>query len=122
MVRTSFARIPGAGFSLLLSAALLSMIGGLVASDRALARSTVSEVRIDAEQSSALVAQVLAARLQSGVAPANLHSDFFLRSAIERAPIERAAAALISGTDTVLVVGRRTALTRGVTRAVPLAV
>jgi signal transduction histidine kinase len=122
MVRTSFARIPGAGFSLLLSAALLSMIGGLVASDRALARSTVSEVRIDAEQSSALVAQVLAARLQSGVAPADLHSDFFLRSAIERAPIERAAAALISGTDTVLVVGRGTALTRGVTRAVPLAI
>jgi signal transduction histidine kinase len=122
MVRTSIARISGAGFSLLLSAALLSMIGGLVASDRALARSTATEVQIDAEQSSVIVAQILAARLQSGVAPADLPSDFFLRSAIERAPIERAAAALISGSDTILVVGDRSALTRGVTRAVPLAI
>src|SRR5437016_5807638 len=121
MVRTSLARISGAGFSLLLSAALLFMIGGLVASDRAIARSTAAEARIDAEQSSVIVAQVLVARLASGVAPADLHSDFFLRSAVERAPIERAAAALISGADTIFIVGNRLALVRGVTDAVPLA-
>jgi len=122
MVRSSLARISGAGFSLLLSVALLSMIGGLVAGDRALARSTITEVRIDAEQSSVIVTQVLTARLESGVAQADLPSDFFLRAAVERAPIERVAAALIAGPDTVLVVGNRLAFTRGVTRAVPLAI
>jgi signal transduction histidine kinase len=122
MVRSSLARISAAGFSLLLSAALLSMIGGLVASDRALARSTITEVRIDAEQSSVIVSQVLTERLQSGVTPAELPSDFFLRAAVERAPMERAAAALLAGADTVLVVGNRRAFARGVMLAVPLAV
>ena len=121
MVRTSLARISGAGFSLLLSAALLSMIGGLVASDRAIARSTVTEARIDAEQSSVIVAHVLAARLDSGIALTDLRSDFFLRSALERAPVERAASALIAGTDTIVVTGNRLALTHGWTYAVPLA-
>src|ERR1051326_2545645 len=91
MVRTSLARISGAGFSLLLSAALLSMIGGVVARDRAIARSTVTEARIDAEQSSVIVAHVLAARLDSGIARTDLRSDFFLRSALERAPVEGGA-------------------------------
>jgi signal transduction histidine kinase len=122
MVRSSLARISAAGFSLLLSAALLSMIGGLVASDRALARSTTTEVRIDAEQSSVIVTQALAARLQSGIAPSAMRTDFFVRAAVERAPIERAAAALIAGADTVLVVGKPTAFARGVSRAVPLAI
>src|SRR5438067_2283268 len=121
MVRTSLARISGAGFSLLLSAALLFMIGGLVASDRAIARSTTIQARIDAEQSSVMVGQALAARLAAGVLPSELRSDFFLRSAIERAPTERAASALVSGADTIVVVGNRRALTRGVTYAVPLA-
>ena len=122
MVRSSLARIPAASFSLLLSAALLSMIGGLVASDRALARSTITEVRIDAEQSSVIVTQVLTARLQSGVSPAELPSDFFLRAAVERGPNERLAAALLAGTDTVLVVGNPAAFTRGVAQSVPLAI
>jgi signal transduction histidine kinase len=122
MVRSSLARISAAGFSFLLSAALLSMIGCLVASDRALARSTITEAQIDAEQSSVMVTQALAARLQSGITPAAMHTDFFLRAAVERAPIERAAAALIAGADTVLVVGNPTAFARGVSRAVPLAI
>jgi signal transduction histidine kinase len=122
MVRSSLARISAAGFSLLLAVALLFMIGGLVASDRALARSTTTEARIDAEQSSVSVRQVLAERLQAGVAPTDLHSDFFLRAAVERGPMERTAAALIAGADTVLVVGDRAAFARGVSRAVPLAI
>jgi len=122
MVRSSLARISSAGFSLLLSAALLSMIGGLVASDHALALSTITEARIDAEQSAIMVGQVLDERLQSGIAPEQLRTDFFLRAAIERAPSERAAAALIAGTDTVVVVGKLVAFTQGVTHSVPLAV
>jgi signal transduction histidine kinase len=122
MVRSSLARISAAGFLLLLSAALLFMIGGLVASDRALTRSTVAAVRIDAEQSGVIVSRVLTERLQSGVTQAELHSDFFLRAAVERAPAERVAAALIAEGDTVLVVGNRRAFTRGTMLAVPLAV
>jgi signal transduction histidine kinase len=122
MVRSSLARISAAGFSFLLSAALLSMIGCLVASDRALARSATTEARIDAEQSSVIVTQVLVARLQSGITPAAMGTDFFLRAAVERAPIERAAAALIAGVDTVLVVGNPAAFARGASRAVPLAI
>ncbi|HEX8945155.1 MAG TPA: HAMP domain-containing sensor histidine kinase [Gemmatimonadaceae bacterium] len=122
MVRSSLARISAAGFSILLTVALLSMIGGLIASDRALARSTTTEVRIDAEQSAVFVAQVLSARLESGLTPADLRSDFFLHAAVERAPMERAAAGLIAGADTILVVGNRGAFSNGVTRAVPLAI
>ena len=122
MVRSSLARISAAGFSLLLAAALLSMIGGLVASDRALVRSTTTEARIDAEQSSIFVAQALTARLQAGISPTELRSDFFLRAAVERAPMERAAAALMAGADTVLVVGNQSAFARGVSRAVRLAI
>ena len=120
MVRSSLARISGAGFSALLSAALLCMIGGLVASDRALARSTITDVRIDAEQSSVIVTQVLSARLQAGLTPADLRSDFFLRAAIDRAPAERVAAALLSGSDTVVLVGNPLAFSQGVARAEPL--
>jgi len=98
------------------------MIVGLVASDRALAHSTITEVRIDAEQSAVIVSQVLTARLQAGVTPAELRSDFFLRAAVERAPMERVAAALLAGTDTILVTGSPRAFTRGVALAVPLAI
>ena len=122
MVRSSLARISAAGFSLLLTGALLSMIGGLVASDRALARSAAAEVRIDAEQSAAYVSNVLSTRLQTGASPADLRSDFFVRAALERAPLERSASALIAGSDTVIVFGEPAVLESGITYVVRLPV
>jgi len=59
MARSALARTSASGFPLLLSIALLLMIGGLVASDRALARSGAAAARIDAEQSRLNVARAL---------------------------------------------------------------
>jgi signal transduction histidine kinase len=122
MVRSSLARISAGGFSLLLTAALLTMIGGLIASDRALAGAAEAQARIDAEQSSVMLAQVVTQRLESGVRLADLGRDFFVLSAVDRAPVERAATALIAGGDTVLLLGDRAALLQGVNYSVPLAV
>ena len=59
MARSALARTSASGFPVLLSLALLLMIGGLVASDRALARSGANAARIDAEQSRLNIAKTL---------------------------------------------------------------
>jgi len=59
MARSALARTSAGGFPVLLSIALLLMIGGLVASDRALARSGATAARIDAEQTRFGVSKLL---------------------------------------------------------------
>ncbi len=122
MVRSSLARISSGGFSLLLTVALLAMISGLIASDRALSSAAEAQARIDAEQSSVMLTQVITGRLQSGVSVTDIGRDFFVLSAVDRAPVERAATAIIAGADTVLLHGNPAALVAGVSRTVPLAV
>ena len=122
MVRSSLARISDGGFSLLLTVALLTMIGGLIASDRALSTAAAAQARVDAEQSSAMLAQVVTGRLEKGVPLTEIGRDFFVLAAVERAPAERAATALIAGTDTILLLGDSVALLTGVSHSVPLAI
>ncbi len=59
MARSALARTSAGGFPVLLSIALLLMVGGLVASDRALARSGATAARIDAEQTRFGVSKLL---------------------------------------------------------------
>jgi len=106
MVRATLARFSLREVSLLLTAALLFMICGLVASDSALSRAALRQAQIDALQSSYAVSAVLR-NPQAFEAPA---SDPGLRTIVQRAPGERVAAALIAGTDTILMTGRADAL------------
>jgi signal transduction histidine kinase len=106
----SFARIPTGGFSVLLSAAVLLMVGGLIASDRALTRDAVTQARVDAEQTSLALARVLADPVRAGTPPADIGRDSLVRWIVSHGPRERDAAALVAGTDTVLVVGDRAAI------------
>jgi len=122
MVRSSLARISSGGFSLLLIVALLAMVSGLIASDRALSTAAAAQARIDAEQSSVMLTQVITGRLEAGVPVEELGHDFFVLAAVDRAPAERAATALIAGTDTILVHGNPVGLAAGVSYTVPLAV
>jgi signal transduction histidine kinase len=101
----SFARIPAGGFSVLLSAALLLMVGGLVASDRALTHDATIQARIDARQSGLAIAAALADPIRAGTLPGDIARDSLLRSLVARGPTERDAAALIAGSDTLLVAG-----------------
>ena len=59
MARSALARTSAGGFPVLLSIALLLMVGGLVASDRALAHSAATAARIDAQQSRFGIAKLL---------------------------------------------------------------
>jgi signal transduction histidine kinase len=113
MVRSSLARISAGGISVLLSAALLLMIGGLIASDRALTQAAQTHANIDARQSALAVSRVLDARLRLGAGAADFASDSLLRAVIEDAPRERTAAAVIVGNDTVIVAGNAAALSTG---------
>ena len=106
MVRATLARFSLREVSLLLTTALLFMICGLVASDSALSRAAMRQAEIDALQSSYAVSAVLR-NPDARAAPA---ADPALRTIIQRAPGERVAAALIAGSDTVLVAGRVAAL------------
>jgi signal transduction histidine kinase len=114
----SFARITIGGFSVLLSATVLLMVGGLIASDRALTRDAVSQARIDAEQTSLALARALADH--AGAPPADVARDSLIRSIVSQAPRERDAAALVAGNDTVLVVGDSAAFSREPTYSVRL--
>ena len=116
----SFARIPTGGFSLLLSAALLLMVGGLIASDRALTRASETQARVDAEQTRLALTRALEDAMRSGEAPAMVAGDTLVRWIVEHGPPERTAAALVAGADTVLVVGDRGAFGAEPTHAVPL--
>src|SRR5262245_50655663 len=120
MVRSSLARISIGGFSALLSAALLLMVGGLIASDRAMRRAAMTQVRIDAQQSAVAVGLAVDAHLRGGGTTETVATDSTIRAVLEHAPSERSAAAIVSGADTILVAGDRSAFAAGVTHAVPL--
>ena len=120
MVRSSLARISTGGFSVLLSGALLLMIGGLIASDRAVRDATMAQARIDSQQSSIAVAEAIRAHLSGGGSVATIGTDSTVKAVVGRGPVERSAAAIIAGTDTVVVTGNRRALARGQTESSPL--
>src|SRR5262245_7062574 len=122
MVRSWLARISAGGFSVLLSAALLLMIGGLIASDHALTQAARRHARIDAEQTSIALTHALAQPGRAGAPPAYVARDPELRSIISQGPTERAAAVVLAGDDTALVVGNASAFANGVTASVLLPV
>src|SRR5215213_8950564 len=99
MVRSSLARISVGGFSVLLSGALLLMIGGLIASDRAMTRAQTAQARTDAQQSGLAVIQAVQAHLRRGGTLANVGADSGVRAVISTAPAERSAAVLLAGRD-----------------------
>jgi signal transduction histidine kinase len=122
MARSSLARIPAGGFSILLGGALLLMVGGLIAGQRAVARSIAAQTRIDAEQSAFALGRVIEAHRRATGGLADIAKDSAVISALAHAPVERAASALVIGRDTVLVAGFRSDLSRGIADAVPLEV
>ncbi len=121
MVRSPLARISIGGFSALLSVALLLMVGGLIASDRAMRQEAMAQTRIDAQQSAVAVGLIVDAHLHGGGSLESVATDSAVRAVVEHAPAERSAAAIVSGADTILVVGDRAAFEGGPTYAVPLA-
>ena len=121
MVRSPLARISIGGFSALLSVALLLMVGGLIASDRAMRQEAMAQTRIDAQQSAVAVGLVVDAHLHGGGSLESVAADSAVRAVVEHAPAERSAAAIVSGSDTILVVGDRSAFAEGPTYAVPVA-
>jgi signal transduction histidine kinase len=122
MARSALARIPAGGFSVLLGGALLLMVGGLVASHRAVARSATAQTRIDAEQSAQALVLAVEAHGRAGGTIETIATDSTIRSTLAHAPVERAASAIVAGRDTIVVVGDRSAFGRGLTHAVPLAI
>jgi len=112
MVRSSLARISTGGFSVLLSGALLLMIGGLIASDRAVRQATMAQLRIDAQQSSVAVSEAIQLHMTNGGTLETIGADSTVRAVVGRGPAERAVAAIVAGTDTVIIVGDRRALKR----------
>src|SRR5215475_2950459 len=122
MVRSWLARISAGGFSVLLSAALLLMIGGLIASDHALTEAARRHAYIDAEQTSIALTHALAEPGRAGAPPAYVAKDPELRSIMSQGPAERAAAVVLAGDDTAVVVGDPKALAGGVTGSAALPV
>jgi len=120
MVRSSLARISTGGFSVLLSGALLLMIGGLIASDRAVRHATMAQARIDAEQSSLAVSEAVQTRLTNGGTLADIASDSTVRAIVSRGPVERAAAAIIADRDTIIVIGSRSVLAQEHPESAPI--
>ena len=118
MVRLPLARTSVGDVSLLLTAALLLMIGGLIAGDRGLAFAALRQASIDAQQSSYAVAAVL----RDSTAIAAPAANPALKAIIARWPSERTAAALLVGADTVLVSGSREALRSGIVATSPVEV
>ena len=118
MWRSFLARLAIGRVSLLLTGALLLMIGDFVATDRAMSHAGQRKAQIDAQQSSFAVS----ATLRDSAVRAAPARSVALRSIIARSPGERLAAALIAGRDTVLVAGPRDAFRDGVTAAVPIEV
>jgi signal transduction histidine kinase len=116
----SFARIPTGGFSVLLSAALLLMVGGLIASDRALTRDSVIQARVDAQQTRLALSRVLDEQIRAGATPEIVARDSLVRWIVAHGPQERDAAALVASGDTVLVVGTREAIGTEPTSSVSL--
>lgn len=122
MVRSSLARISAGGISVLLSAALLLMIGGLIASDRALTNAERTHADIDARQSALAAARVIDGPIRAGATAADIARDSVLRYVIADGPPERKASAVLAGNDTVVVVGDRGLLSRGTRADAPIPV
>jgi signal transduction histidine kinase len=122
MVRSSLARISTGGFSVLLSGALLLMIGGLIASDRAVRHATMAQARIDAQQSSVAVSEAIETHLHNGGTLANIASDSVVLGIVNRGPVERAAAAVVADRDTIIVNGSRSVLVQEHPESAPLSV
>ena len=101
----SLAPFPTGGFSALLSAALLLMVAGLIASDRALIHGAEARARIDVQQTSVALTPAVINAEQTRTAPADIARDSLVRWIVSNGPKERQAAALVAGTDTVLLVG-----------------
>lgn len=116
----SFARIPTGGFSVLLSAALLLMVVGLIASDRALTRDSETQARVDAQQTRLALSRVLDEQIRSGATPEIVARDSLVRWIVSHGPPERDAAALVAAGDTVLIVGDRAKIGAEPTSAVRL--
>ena len=116
MVRSSLARISTGGFSVLLTAALLFMIGGLIASDRALTQAARQHAKLDADLTSLSVSRALVDRRRAGMGLAELARDSALRLLVARdRPKERAGALMLVGLDTAFVVGDSGAFSGGLT-------
>jgi signal transduction histidine kinase len=98
------------------------MVGGLIASDRAMRREAMAQTRIDAQQSAVAIGLAVDAHVRGGGSLDSVATDSAVRAVVEQAPAERSAAAIVAGVDTVLVVGDRSAFEGGLTHAVPLPV
>jgi signal transduction histidine kinase len=98
------------------------MVGGLIASDRAMRREAIAQARIDAQQSAVAIGLALDAHVRDHGSLDSVATDSAVRAVVEQAPAERSAAAIIAGVDTVLVVGDRSAFEEGPTHSVPLPV
>src|SRR3954471_15725386 len=120
MVRSWLSRISPGGLSALLLCALLLMIGGLVASDRALTQAAMMQTRVDAEQTALAVRQVLEAPVRAGVPLVDIARDSTLRALVAQEPAGRVAAAIVADRETVLVAGTRSAFHGQLTQTVPL--
>src|SRR4051812_2586734 len=99
MVRSSLARISVGGFSALLSVALLLMVGGLIASDRAMRSAARAQARIDAQQSARAVAEAIDEHVRAGGTLRSITTDSVVLAIIASAPHERTAAAIVAGGD-----------------------
>jgi signal transduction histidine kinase len=118
MVRLPIARTSVGDVSLLLTAALLLMVGGLIAGDRGLAQAAHRQAAIDAQQTS----YAFAAVLRDSAAMRSPASSDAVKALMTRWPKERAAVALVVGGDTVLVSGPREALRTGIVATDPIEV
>jgi signal transduction histidine kinase len=98
------------------------MIGGSIASDRALTQAAQAHADIDARQSARAVARVVEARLRSGATAGAFIGDSLLKYVAEDGPHERTAAAVIAGNDTVVVVGDPATLSAGTSAWAPIPV
>lgn len=120
MVRSSLARISAGGISVLLSAAVLLMIGGLIASDRALSHAARRHVAIDAEQTRLSISRVVEQLARTGATPRDVARDSAVQWIVSRGPVERAATAIVAGPDTAILSGDHAALVNGITSSAPL--
>ena len=113
MARSPLSRVSPGGFSLLLIATLLLMVGELVTSDRAVRRAADLQTRIDAQQTAALLRLAILGRALNGGSAADIASDPSVRMALTQSPVGRSAAALVAGHDTLMVTGNRESFRSG---------
>ena len=113
MARSPLTRVSSGGFSLLLLATLVLMVGELITSDRAVRRAADLQTRIDAQQSAPLLRLAILSRALNGGTAADIARDTTVRMALTQSPVGRSAAALVAGRDTLMVTGNRESFRRG---------